>query len=140
MRHPRHPANFIKVQLPVRLCGSDQGPTIWRKMQRLAQKMGKTEADIECRVTEMQHFVIEQNQLAAVHQDILRAEVTMNQCVGAAQCPPNKFFKKRRRLWHDGCGIFIVRLKSQRFKKLLVSENGCKFVAEPETFAMNRPE
>ena len=106
-------------------------------MKRLAKEMGKTEADVERRVTEMKHFMIKQNQLIVVHQNIFRAEVAMHQRVGAAQGPCNKFFQKRRRLWHDRCAVFVVRLKSQRFEELFVGEDRRKFVPEPEAFAMN---
>ena len=137
MRDPRSPANFVKVEAPVSLRGSHQRLAFSWEMKRLAEEVGEAEADVKRRVTEMKHFVIEQNQLVVMHENVLRAEVAMHQRVGAAQRPVNQFFQKRRHLWDDRCALLVVRFKSQCLEEMFAREDGRKFMPKPEAFAMN---
>ena len=49
------------------------------EMQRFTQQMGQTETKIECGIPEMNHFVIQQHEVAFMHQDVFRTVIPMDQ-------------------------------------------------------------
>ena len=55
---PGNPADFVEISIPVPLCPFYQREALFMHVERLAQEMGETEADVKRWVTEMKHFVI----------------------------------------------------------------------------------
>src|ERR1700730_8057680 len=106
-------------------------------VQRLAQEMGETEADVERRVTEMKHFVIKQNQPLAMYKNIFRTKIAVNQRVGTAQRPGDKLLEKGSGLRDRFCAVLVVRVQPQRYKEPFFGEDRLEFVPEPEAFTMD---
>src|ERR1700733_12490668 len=82
-------------------------------MVRLAEEVRQSEANVKSGISKVNHFVVEQNQFAAVHQSILRAEIAVDQTVFVIER------LARERVEKFGCrsaflgGIKVIRFQAE---------------------------
>ena len=71
-------SNYTRIASPKLNCGLDKSGAMVGQMIRLPDKVRQRESDIEGRIAEMDHFVVEQYQPVVVDQHVFRAVITMN--------------------------------------------------------------
>src|SRR6185312_16529250 len=89
----------------------------------LAQQVRQGKADVEGRVSEMDHFMIEQNKLPLVDENVLRAVIAMNDGQPGFKCLCNQIVEEGPGLGNLRGGISVVRFNAQALEKRPVLKN-----------------
>ena len=109
-----------------------------RHMVRFAQEMSERETQIESRVSEVNDFMVEQDQPVLVHENVFRAEIPVNQREASGQCFRDQSRQETRRLKIARGAEAIVRLQAQRLEKSPVGEKRSEFVLMLPRAAVDR--
>src|SRR5947207_2016431 len=91
-------------------------------MIRLSEQMRQCKPDVECRVAEMNHLMVQQHQLLLVNEDVLRTVVavderqTRGKRIGDEPVKESASHRMLRR------GVAIVRLQAEALEETSIVE------------------
>ena len=106
----------------------------------LAQEVRQGEAQVEGRVAEVDHLMIEQHQPPLIHQHVLRTVVAMHKRVAPGTGPVDQTGIKGGDIGNLRGGVGVIRLEPQRFKERAIGEGRLDLGAARGGGAVNRPE
>src|SRR5262249_35045459 len=93
------------------------------EMISLAQKMRHGEADVEGGIAPVDNFVIEQDQLITVNENILRAVVAVDDRQATSARLSDELFEKRPSFRSLFRGVGVIRFDAERFEETAVVED-----------------
>ena len=73
--------NFFAIYLPERLRGAGQAITFCWQMMRLAEEVRQRKPQVKTRISNVNDFVIEQDQFVLVDKRVFGTEITVDQAV-----------------------------------------------------------
>src|ERR1017187_108063 len=106
---------------------------------RLAKEVRQRETQIEGRIAEVDHFVIEQHQAAFMNEYVLRTVVAVHQGDAAGQRVAYEGVQKGRGGRRLLRGIAVIGFQAQRFEERAVAEY-FREIRAPVCFAVNGRE
>src|ERR1700722_1580698 len=109
-------------------------------MMRFTQEMGQRETDIEGGISEMNHFVIEQNQFSVIDQRVLRAEIAVHKTIFVKQGFLCERVEKRAGIGYFVSSVKVIRFQAQALKVAGVCKRPGKFIFPIGGLAVNGAE
>src|SRR5271165_2661588 len=89
----------------------------------LTHEVGQSKPHIETWISEMNHFVVKQNQFAPIDQRIFRAEVAVNQAVSVMHCLLDQRVQKSGGSRGFLGGVEVIRFETKALEICEVSKD-----------------
>src|SRR5258706_1972604 len=105
------------IRGPENMRGREETLAIAGDVMGFAQQMSEGKADVEGRIAEMNHLVVEQDQFALVDENIFGAVVAVDQAEAAGVSGLDDLVKRAGRLRELLGGVAVVGLDAQRFEE-----------------------
>ncbi len=96
---------------------------MFRQMMGLAEQVGEAEAQVEGRVAEVDHLMIQQHQSLMMNENVLGAVIAMHQGQAAGAGFFNQGMEEIGRRRNLAGGVAVVRLQPQRLQRPQVPVN-----------------
>src|SRR6185312_4392496 len=109
---PIYTSQASEVFAGVSVGGGHEFRAIFRKMMSLAQQVRHRESYIEGGISEMNHFMVEQDKFALVEQDVLGAVIAMHYREARVQRVVDQIFKKGLCLRDLFRGVAVIRFQA----------------------------
>src|SRR5690242_450312 len=94
-------SHFLGVCLPEQLCATHKRIAPGIQMVRFAENMREKKTYVERRIAEVNYFVVQQNQLFIVNQNIFRAEISVHDRDRSGVHSVYQRLKERSRFGYD---------------------------------------
>ena len=110
---PTERRNFVEIHSPKERRRLGQASPPFAQMMRFAEKVRQAKPNVKRRISKVNNFVVQKNQLAPIDKSVLWTEVAVNEAEFVAERFLDQSLQKTRGCWSVlGC-IAIIRSQPQ---------------------------